>query len=117
MWSEEARYELPCRALGRRLVVDYYASRCCGRNVSVGNLHLRWMGSSEPIAEEFLRLPAPAVIEAYVQRDLVGVLDAAGGQIVMRGWRRLRHPVIELVDGALWLDFVSACRARNPLRH
>ncbi len=117
MWSEEARNELPYRAFGRRLVVDYFASRCCGRNVSVGDLHLRWMGSSEPIAEEFLRLPAPAGIEAYVQRDLVGVLGAAGGQIVMRGWRRLRRPVIELADGALWLDFVSTCRTRSPLRH
>ncbi len=41
-WSEEARRELPTRANGRSLVLDYFAARCCGRNVSVGDLHLRW---------------------------------------------------------------------------
>src|SRR6266571_4563628 len=96
IWSEAARRELPVRAKGRPLVLDYFASRCCGRNVSVGDLHVRWMSSGEPIAEEFVAFPAPIGIEAYIQRDLVGVLDAAEGRIVMRGRGWFRRAVVEL---------------------
>lgn len=117
IWSDEARRELPGRAAGRWLVLDYFATRCCGRNVSVGDLHLRWMTSGGPIAGEFLRLRAPAGIEAYVQRDLIPVLGAAGAQIAMHGRGPFRRPVVELADGAVWLDFVGACRTRSPLRH
>jgi hypothetical protein len=117
IWSDEAQHELPGRAKGRRLVLDYFATRCCGRNVSVGDLHLRWSRPAQPIAEEFLPLAAPTGIEAYVQRDLVRVLEAAGGRIAMRGWGRFRRPVVELADGAAWLDFIGACRSRSPLHH
>ena len=98
-------------------MLDYFATRCCGRNVSVGDLHIRWTSSSEPIAKEFLLLRAPAGLEAYVQRDLVAVLEAAGGRIAMRGWGPFRRPVVELSDGTMWLDFIGACRTRSPLRH
>lgn len=117
IWSAEARRELPACTRGRRLVLDYFAARCCGRNVSVGDLHLRWMASGEPIADEFLPLRAPADMEAYVQRDLVPVVEASGGRIAMRGWGRFRRPFVELADGAVWLDFIGACRTRSPLRH
>ena len=117
IWSNEARDELFARSKGRRLLLDYFASRCCGRNVSVGDLHLRWTGSEVPIAEEFQPLRAPAGIEAYVQRDLVSVLEAAGARIVMRGWGWFRRPRVELSDGGLWLDFIGACRTRSVLRH
>jgi hypothetical protein len=60
---------------------------------------------------------ASAGIEACVQHDLVPILDAAGAQVVMIGWGPFRRPVIELTDGALWLDFIGGCRSRNPLRH
>jgi hypothetical protein len=117
IWSEEARRELPARAGGRRLLLDYFAARCCRRSVSVGDLHLRWTASGAPIADEFLPLRAPSDMEAYVQRELVPVLEAARGRIAMRGWRRFRRPVVELEDGAMWLDFVGPCRTRSPLRH
>lgn len=117
IWSEEARREVPARANGRRLVLDYFAARSCGRNMSVGDLHLRWTASVEPIAEEFLPLRAPTGLEAYVQRDLIPVLDTAKGRIAMRGWGPFRRPVVELEDGAVWLDFIGACRTRSPLRH
>jgi hypothetical protein len=115
-WSEEARRELPARAHGRPLVLDYFAARCCGRNVSVGDLHLRWIASGEPIAEEFLPIRSPGV-EAYVQRDLVPVLEAARARIVMRGRGPFRRPGVQLADGAIWLDFIGSCRTRSPLRH
>jgi len=70
-----------------------------------------------PVPGEFVPLQAPAGIEAYVQRDLVRVLDAAGAEVAMHGWGPLRHPVVELTDGALWLDFIGVCRSRSPLRH
>jgi hypothetical protein len=117
IWSSEARRELPARANGRHLVLDYFAARCCGRNVSVGDLHLRWTAASAPIAEEFVPLRAPLGLEAYLQRDLIGVLDATRGRIAMRGWGPFRRPVVELEDGAVWLDFIGACRTRSPLRH
>jgi len=117
IWSEEARQELPVRALGRWLLLDYFASRCCGRNVSVGDLHMRWTAPDKPLATEFLPLRAPAGIEAFVQRDLVRVVEAARGRVVMRGWGWFRRPVVELADGAVWLDFIGACRTRSTLRH
>ena len=117
IWSPEARRELPARANGRRLVLDYFATRCCGRNVSVGDLHLRWIVSGEPMAEEFLPLRAPNGLEAFVEKELVRVLDSTPGRIVMRGWGPFRRPVVELEDGAAWLDFVGACQTRSPLRH
>jgi hypothetical protein len=117
IWSPEARGELPARAGGRRLMLDYFAARCCGRNVSIGDLHLRWVAADRPIPYEFLPLRAPADVDAYIQRDLVPVLEAARGRITMRGWRWLRRPVVEVEDGALWLDFIGSCRSRSPLRH
>jgi hypothetical protein len=117
IWSPEARRELPARANGRRLVLDYFATRCCGRNVSVGDLHVRWIASGEPMTEEFLPLRAPDGLEAFVQEELVPVLDTTHGRIAMRGRGLFRRPVVELEDGAVWLDFVGACRTRSPLRH
>jgi hypothetical protein len=99
------------------LLVDYFAARCCGRNFSVGDLHVRWTSSLKLVAADFVPLEAPAGIEAYVQRDLVRVLDTAGAQVAMVGWGPLRRPVVELADCALWLDFIGACRNRTPLRH
>ena len=117
VWSEEAHRELPTRADGRTLVVDYFATRCCGSNVSIGELHLRWIALGEPVAEEYLPLRSPSGIEAAVQRDLIQTLEAAGGRIAMRGWGPFRRPTLELGDGAMWLDFVGACRLRSPFRH
>ena len=114
-WSQEARGELPTRARGRRLVLDYFAARCCGHNVAIGDLHLYWVASGGPIADEFLPLPAPADMEAFVQRDLAPVLEAAGGRIAMRGFGPFRRPVVELEDGAMWLEFIGACRTRSLL--
>jgi hypothetical protein len=117
IWSTEARREIPVRASGRRLILDYFATRCCGRNLSIGDLHLRWIASDEPIAEEYLPLLALIGVEAYVQRNLVAVLEATRGTIGMRGWGPFRRPVVELADGGVWLDFIGACRTRSPLRH
>jgi hypothetical protein len=117
IWSDESRRELRARAKDRPLVLDYFASRCCGRNVSVGDLHFRWTAVDEPIAEELRPLRAPTGIEAYVQHDVVGILEPAEARVVMRGWGWFRRPVVELADGGLWLDFIGACRTRSALRH
>jgi hypothetical protein len=116
-WSDAARGELPAMAGGRRLVVDYFASRCCGGNVSIGDLSLRWLPASEIVDPEFVPVEAPGGLRVRVQHDLVAVLRTAGGRVDMRGWGRFRRPVIELQDGATWLDFITRRRPRNPLRH
>ncbi len=59
---------------------------------------------------------APSDMDAFIQRDLVAVIEAARGRVVMRGWSRFRHPVVEL-DGEIWLDFIGACRSRSAWRH
>jgi hypothetical protein len=116
-WSDAARRELPAMAGGRRLVVDYFASRCCGGNVSVGDLSLRWVPASEIVDQEFVPVEAPDGLHVGVQHDLVAVLRTVGGRVNVRGWGRFRRPVIELQDGATWLDFITRRRPRNPLRH
>jgi len=116
-WSESARRELPSMARGRRLLVDYFAARCCGTNVSIGDLSVQWRPLSRPVDPEFVPVEAPEGVRVCVQRDLVSVLRAAGGRVDVRGWGRFRRPVIELVDAALWLDFVGCRGPRSPLRH
>lgn len=116
-WSGEARREVPSLANGRRLLLDYFATRCCGGNVSIGDVHLRWTAADAPIEPEFFRFDAPGGVEAYIQQDLVPVLEAARGRITMRGRGWFRHPIVEFEDGPMWLDFISACRTRSPLRH
>ena len=116
-WSGEARREIPASANGRRLVLDYFATRCCGSNVSIGDVHLRWTAADAPIGSEFLLFDAPGGVVAYIQQDLVAVLEAARGRITMRGRGWFRHPIVEFEDGSMWLDFIGACRTRSPLRH
>ena len=116
-WSDAARRELPAMAHGRRLVVDYFASRCCGSNVSIGDLSVRWQPTDAPVDPEFVPVEAPDGLRVRVQEDLVSVLKATGGRVEMRGWGRFRRPVIELGDGATWLDFIAGRGRRNPLRH
>ena len=116
-WSDEARRELPAMARGRRLVVDYFAARCCGTNVSIGDLSLRWLPTTAPVDPEFVPVEAPGGLRVSVQHDLVSVLRATGGRVDMGGWGRFRRPVIALQDGATWRDFITGRRPRNPLRH
>lgn len=117
IWCDEARRELPVLAHGRRLVVDYFAARCGARTVTIGDLHLRWVERDDALPDEFLPLRTPADLEGYVQRDLVPVLEAARGHVVMRGRGPFRHGAIEVDDGAAWLDFIGARRPRSVLRH
>jgi len=116
-WSDAARRELPAMAHGRRLVVDYFASRCCGSNVSIGDLSVRWLPTTAPVDPEFVPVEAPGGLRVRIQDDLVAVLRAAGGCVEMRGWGRFRRPVVELQDGAKWLDFIAARRPRSAFRH
>ena len=104
-------------ARGRRLVVDYFAARCCGSNVSIGDLSVRWLPMSTPLDEEFISIESPDGLDVGVQHDLVAVVGATGGQIEMRGWGPFRRPVIVLRDAATWLDFIAGRRPRSPLRH
>ena len=117
LWSETARRELPARANGRTLVLDYFAAGCCGSPVSIGDLSLRWLRPADTPDPEFVRIAAPDGLDAAVQRDLVTVLRDARAKVEMHGFGRLRRPTVTLEDGAAWLDFVGACRSRSPLRH
>jgi len=117
LWSETARRELPARANGRTLVLDYFAARCCGSPVSIGDLSLRWLRPADMPDPEFVRIATPDGLDAWVQRDLVTVLREARATVDMHGFGRFRRPTVTLQDGAAWLDFIGACRSRSPLRH
>jgi len=115
-WSDAARRELPALAKGRGLVVDYFATRCCGSNVSVGDLLVGWRRADAAIAPDLVPIASPDGVNAWMQRDLVGVVQAARGRVEMRGFGRLRRASLELDDGTVWLDFVGTRRPRSPTR-
>ncbi|MGZ6293778.1 MAG: hypothetical protein ACXWPO_03105 [Candidatus Limnocylindrales bacterium] len=98
-------------------MLGYFAARCCGGNVTIGDLHPRWGATQERLPDECLPLRAPGDLEAFVQCDLMPVLETARGRIVMRGRGPLRRPAIEVADGHAWLDVIGACWPRSVLRH
>jgi hypothetical protein len=75
------------------------------------------LSNDAPVDPEFVSVEAPDDLRVCVQHDLVSVLRATGGRVDVRGWGRFRRPVIDLQDGATWLDFIAGRRPRNPLRH
>ena len=116
-WSDAARREVPARSQGRKLVVDYFASRCCGSNLSIGDLTVRWSGVGGQTGPEFIDTDGPEGVGLAIHRDLVSILERTGATIQMRGWARIRRPVVVLADGAAWLDFIGRRPPRSPLRH
>jgi hypothetical protein len=116
-WSDAARRELPAKSRGRSLVVDYFASRCCGSNLTIGDLTVRWSAGPGSAGSEFVHGTGREGIDLAVHRDLVAILDLAGATIVMRGWGRLRRPAVVLADGAAWLEFIGSRSPRSPFRN
>ena len=112
-WSTEAADGLAASAAGRDLLIDYFATHCCGRNVAVGDLTVRWAAVGRDPGPDWLRLADHASVRVWLRSSLAPLFAAAGPRIGMRGWGPLRHPVVELADPAAWIDFLAACPTRS----
>ena len=112
-WSDDAARELGAVAAGRRLLIDYFATHCCGRNVAVGDLTVGWSAVDGDPGSAWLRLADHDGLEVWLHRPLAPLLARAGPRLVMRGRGPFRHPAIELADPAAWIDFLAACPLRG----
>ena len=106
----ELRGRLASMARGRTLLIDFFASRCCGSNLAVGDLTARFVDRAGAGAVEL----AP-VEEVRIAADphLLELLGSAGPTLRLGGLPFARHLVLDLEDPAAWLDFLAtpaACR-------
>ena len=110
--APEARVGLVAQARGRRLVIDWFATRCCG-NVAVGDVVFRWRAPEQPIDLDAVRVEAVDGLELWIRPELVPLFARARARLVLRGIGPWRHPSVVVEDGAAWLDFFSACPTRS----
>jgi len=116
--APSARSELTALARGRRLLIDWFKAGCCGSNIGVGDVSLRWNDPAEPLDDDdWVRLDGLKPLDAYAQREIVALLARAGARLEVAGVGPFRHPTVTIRDGEVWLDFFSACPRRSPLRH
>ena len=100
------RGRLSLLAVGRALVIDYYASRL--RGVAVGDL-IAWFG--EPAREPcYVELEPIDDVAVLAERHLVGILEGATLREAGPPWNR--HPAIAMARPEEWLDFLD----RHPSR-
>ncbi|MFI5254726.1 MAG: hypothetical protein ACHQ15_04645 [Candidatus Limnocylindrales bacterium] len=113
-----ARPELLSLARGRRLLIDWFKAKCCGTNVGVGDVSLRWIDPDVPLDDDdWVRLDDLEPLEAYAQRDIVALLARAGARLEVGGIGPFRKPTVVISDGDPWVDFFDTCRPRSALRH
>ncbi|MGH2407996.1 MAG: hypothetical protein ACRDF7_07970 [Candidatus Limnocylindrales bacterium] len=105
-------------ARGRRLLIDWFKAACCGTNVGVGDVSLRWVEREASLTtDDWVRLDGIEPIDAYAQRDIVALLARAGARLGVAGVGPFRRPTVSIRDGEAWLDFFNSCPRRSPLRH
>ena len=110
--APEAQASLAAQARGRRLVIDWFATRCCG-NVPVGDVVFRWRAAGQPHDPDVLRVEAGDGLELWIRPELVPLFARAGARVVLRGIGPWRHPSVVIENGAAWLDFFAACPTRS----
>ncbi len=97
-------------ARGRTLLIDFFASHCCGSNLAVGDLTARFVertgaGHADLAPIDGVRVAADA--------HLLELLESAGPTLRLGGLPFARHLALDLEDPAAWLDFLAtpaACR-------
>jgi hypothetical protein len=110
--APEVQAGLAARARGRRLVIDWFATRCCG-NVAVGDVVFRWRTPDQPVDPDALRVEALDGLELWIRPELVPLFARARAKVVLRGIGPWRYPSVVVEDGAAWLDFFAACSTRS----
>lgn len=100
------RAAIEAHAGGRRLIIDWAATVCCG--MRVGDLRLKWARRSATLDAGLVPVHGLEPVEAYCRPELVGVLDAGRTHLEMRGIGLFRRPVVVMEDAAAWLDFLES---------
>jgi len=104
------RDRLPRMARGHSLAIGMFATRCCGSNVLVGDMTVRFVDAPSP---DVVALSPIGGVAVFADRRLVDLLATAGPSLVEVGLPFVRHLAIELALPAVWLDFMAspaACR-------
>lgn len=97
---------IEAHASGRRLIIDWAATVCCG--IRVGDLRLKWAKHSVTLDTDLVPIHGLEPVEAYCRPELVGVLDAGRTHLEMRGIGPFRRPAVVMEDAAAWLDFLES---------
>lgn len=100
------------QAGGRRLVIDWFATRCCG-NAAVGDVVFRWRAAGHPIDPDAVQVEGIDGLELWIRPELIPLFARARARIVLRGIGPWRRPSVVAEDGAAWLDFFAACPTRS----
>ena len=108
---DETRSALVALAQGRRLIVDWSVSNCCG--AAIGDLRLTWHAANEPPDPHLVPISGVGPVEGWCRPELVDVLDGAGARLEVRGIGPFRRATIVLERPELWLDFVAEAPARS----
>ena len=111
----DVRRQLACRADGRLLVIDYYASRRCA--IAVGDLTIGYRDTSP--GPGFAELAAVEDVRVLVDERLLDLLADAEPMIGLSGPPFARHLSLSLRRRELWLDFLERpgiTRGKGPLR-
>ena len=110
--TSEARAGLAGQARGRRLLIDWFATRCCS-NVAVGDVVFRWRAPGQPIDPDAVRVEDTAALEIWIRPELVSLFARSRARIVLRGIGPWRRPAVVVEDGAAWMDYFAACPTRS----
>ena len=110
--APEVQAGLAAQARGRRLVIDWFATRCCG-NVAVGDVLFRWRAEGQPMDPDTVRVDGTNGLELWIRPELARLFARARARVVLRGIGPWRHPTVIVEDGAAWFDFFAACPKRS----
>ncbi len=103
---QSARAAIAALAGGRRLMIDWAATICCG--VRMGEFRLRWAKRAGPRDEGLVPVSGLEPVEAYCRPELVSVLVAGGARLEVRGIGPFRRPRVVLMDETPWLEFLES---------
>lgn len=101
-----ARAAIEAHAGGRRLIIDWAATVCCG--VRMGDLRLKWAKRSSPLDADLVPVEGLEPVVAFCRPELVSVLEAGRARLEVRGIGPFRRPTIVLENAAVWLDFLES---------
>ncbi len=110
--APEVEQALASQARGRRLLIDWFATRCCS-NVAVGDVDFRWQAPDRQIEPGAVRVEGITGFEVWLRPELVGLFARARARVILTGFGRWRHPSVVVEDGDAWIDFFAACPMRS----